>query len=322
MAALANLPACPDNLKPMLHYIKAAVEHDNRDPVVAYWLRYHAVQLGIRIDSKSKPASLFISGVLNHLESTKKSQKGNEAITNDMVAQAHIENYALKLFSWADAQDRAGHFDKNVIKAFYTAGLLFDVLAVWGEVSDDVARQQKYAKWKAAYIHNCLKNGEVPVPGPLAEGGDGEANEDPGSINVNVPSSQIPGQNVPSFSTGGSMPSPEKPSFPPGPTYGSDFGNSANPSTFRTDFPPAKPPSTLPVAPPRASVQTPSPSAERRGHVSVVTNPAGIPLSSDDIARAQKNMKHAGSALQFDDAATAIDLLERTLRLLKTGREE
>ena len=31
-------------------------------------------------------------------------------------------------------------------------------------------KNRKYAKWKAAYIHNCLKNGETPVAGPI--GGD------------------------------------------------------------------------------------------------------------------------------------------------------
>lgn len=34
------------------------------------------------------------------------------------------------------------------------------------------AAHQKYSKWKAAYIHKCLKNGETPIPGPA--GGDGE----------------------------------------------------------------------------------------------------------------------------------------------------
>jgi len=29
---------------------------------------------------------------------------------------------------------------------------------------------RKYAKWKAAYIHNCLKSGETPIAGPLATG--------------------------------------------------------------------------------------------------------------------------------------------------------
>ena len=85
MASIKNLPPCPDNLKPMLHYLKAAGEHDQRDPVVAYWLRFHAVQLAIRIDSKSQPAKVFISGVMDNLEATKKNLKTNEAVTSDMV---------------------------------------------------------------------------------------------------------------------------------------------------------------------------------------------------------------------------------------------
>lgn len=47
-----------------------------------------------------------------------------------------------------------------------------DVLNVFGDVSEEIVNTQKYAKWKATYIHNCIKNGETPVPGPpAAEGG-------------------------------------------------------------------------------------------------------------------------------------------------------
>lgn len=51
------------------------------------------------------------------------------------------------------------------MKAFYTAGMIYDVLTTFGELTDEAAQNRKYAKWKAAYIHNCLKNGETPVPG-------------------------------------------------------------------------------------------------------------------------------------------------------------
>ena len=44
-----------------------------------------------------------------------------------MVANAHLENYAMKLFLWADKEDRAANFNKNVVKAFYTSGILFEV---------------------------------------------------------------------------------------------------------------------------------------------------------------------------------------------------
>lgn len=56
-------------------------------------------------------------------------------------------------------------FVRNVVKSFYTAGLIYDILLVFGELSDEAQKNGKYAKWKAAYIHNCLKNGETPVPG-------------------------------------------------------------------------------------------------------------------------------------------------------------
>lgn len=62
--------------------------------------------------------------VMDWLEVFKKSHKDNEAITNDTVAVAHLENYALKLFLYADKQDRESNFGKNVVKAFYTAGMV------------------------------------------------------------------------------------------------------------------------------------------------------------------------------------------------------
>ena len=103
-----------------------------------------------------------------------------EAVTNEVVASAHVENYAVKLFLWADKEDRASHFNKNVVKAFYSAGILFDVLTICtqSELSPENAHMRKYSKWKAAYIHNCLKNGETPVPGPM-EGEDDFPGEPP-----------------------------------------------------------------------------------------------------------------------------------------------
>ena len=43
-----------------------------------------------------------------------------------------------------------------------------------------IEKNRKYAKWKAAYIHNCLKNGETPHAGPLdeEEGGDQYLNDE------------------------------------------------------------------------------------------------------------------------------------------------
>jgi vacuolar protein sorting-associated protein VTA1 len=45
--------------------------------------------------------------------------------------------------------------------------MLYDIITTFGELSEEAKQNQKYAKWKAAYIHNCLKNNEQPHPGPL-----------------------------------------------------------------------------------------------------------------------------------------------------------
>lgn len=47
--------------------------------------------------------------------------------------------------------------------------MVYDVLLTFGELSDEAQKNSKYAKWKAAYIHNCLKNGETPIPGPMQD---------------------------------------------------------------------------------------------------------------------------------------------------------
>lgn len=60
---------------------------------------------------------------------------------------------------------------RNVVKAFYTAGVIYDSLLTFGVLSEEATDKRKYAKYKAAYIHTCLKNGETPVPGPPNEGG-------------------------------------------------------------------------------------------------------------------------------------------------------
>lgn len=80
---------------------------------------------------------------------------------------------------------------RNVVKAFYTSGMIYDVLDLFGELTEDVIQNRKYAKWKAAYIHNCLKNGETPIPGPL---NDDENFDEPSSSSSNVdpPKPQYP----------------------------------------------------------------------------------------------------------------------------------
>jgi len=104
------------------------------------------------------------------------------------AAVVHVVWQYVVIQVWRDARRKRiqNHlvfcfYPRNVVKSFYTAGMLFDVLTIFGELPEELVQNRKYAKWKAAYIHNCLKNGETPVPGPLQEEGeldDGSLNEE------------------------------------------------------------------------------------------------------------------------------------------------
>lgn len=329
-----QFPPCPPSLKAIQHYLKTACEHDGRDPVISYWCRLYALQSALKIDRKSDEAKILLKAIMDWLEKEKKRLSENEAITNDIAAQAHIENYALKLFLWADTQDRSSVFNKNVVKAFYTAGMLMDVLSTFGEVSEEITNNCKYAKWKAAYIHNCLKNGETPLPGPMS----GE-NEDFGAVggetNDPVPRQPSPRPNIgfdlpqvphgAAESRGGgvyNVPHPGNLDFPTPPVSGGYFPSVPTPTPAPTPTPTPTPQST------------PQPFINSMPYNSVVNNIGEIStnngsqggsssgkLSPEQITKAQKYCKWAGSALNYDDVPEAIANLRKALRLLETGED-
>lgn len=63
--------------------------------------------------------------------------------------------------------------------------MIYDVIQTFGELSDEAQQNRKYAKWKAAYIHNCLKNGETPISGPMKS--ENEEEEDLGAVGGQQP---------------------------------------------------------------------------------------------------------------------------------------
>jgi len=285
----------PQQFKALGHYLKLATDFDKRDPVIAYWCRYHAVQTGLAIDKSSPEAKNVIISLLSILEQKKKELHDNESITNDDVAEAYIENYILKLFTWADTQDRNCVFNKNVVKAFYNAGVLIDVLCNFnnGELTEEFDDKRKYAKWKAAYIHNCLKSGVTPKPGPM------ESESEEGD-------SQGPSIYVPP---------PQNPAGIPPQNYNSASSDSLSSGGGGAGF--------------GASQPSPAASANWSQYVNqeqptVVVPPQtqdGVTLGMIDIEKAQKYCKWASSALTFDDVPEAIINLEKALYLLKTGKD-
>ncbi|XP_065209038.1 vacuolar protein sorting-associated protein VTA1 homolog [Planococcus citri] len=306
-----QLPPCPESLRNVQPYLKVALEHDERNPVISYWSRIYALQLALTIDKKSTEAKQFLLPLMDWLEKTKRSSANNELITSEAAAQAFVENYALKLFIWADNNDRGGIFNKNVVRSFYTSGLLMDVLTTFGELSEEITKNRKYAKWKAAYINNCMKTGEVPIPGPQGE--TDEEQELNNLLNLDKPASPPAAGPAPSQS--------QQPSFP-------SIPNSS--TTAFSDLPTVPSELNLPNTNfsynphPTPSTGSPQPSINSASNISTTTQASNssLKLDSSQITKAQKFCKFASSALNYDDIPEAINNLQKALKLLQTGEDE
>ncbi|XP_043480040.1 vacuolar protein sorting-associated protein VTA1 homolog isoform X3 [Leptopilina heterotoma] len=294
------LPPIPAPLKGIQHYLKIATEHDQRDPVVSYWCRLYALQTGLKLSTKTSDETNFLMKLMDWLERTKKSLHDNEAITNNVAAQAHLENWALKLFLYADKNDRESNFGKSVIQSFYTAGLLYDVITTFGDLSEEAVQNRKYAKWKAAYIHNCLKNGETPVAGPLKEN---DEDDDTGSQSDQGISSPSPSTDAFGFP---SVPSSSSPNIPP-------------PKPLNI---PSENENFIPIEPnPYNPAPTPTNPNNGQQNFNNLKTAGGVALSVEQTTKAQKLIKWAGSALNYDDVPTTVLNLQKALHLLTTGQE-
>ncbi|KAI8086102.1 Vta1 like-domain-containing protein [Halteromyces radiatus] len=160
----------PEELKYLAPYIQRGQELDNREPIVAYYAYYYAVKLAISRGPSNKTTNAYLSQLLDSLE-VKKQALGsdNEAIKDDLVGYAHVENFALKVFLNADNEDRAGRATKKTAKTFLAASVFLEILKTFGDLDTEVEGKIKYAKWKAADIIKALREGRVPAPGAPGE---------------------------------------------------------------------------------------------------------------------------------------------------------
>ena len=104
---------------------------------------YHAAQVGISARTKDPAAKAYLSPLLTLLEDMKKEIGPNDAIANEVVAAAHVENFALKVFEKVDEEDRAGKATRGTAKKFLAAANLLELLQVFDKanVSDPVSKR-------------------------------------------------------------------------------------------------------------------------------------------------------------------------------------
>lgn len=276
-----DIPNVPVGLKVIRPYVKVGIELTRRDPVVAYHCFSYAMQAGLKSDYKKQAdMKAYLMKLMDFVEKLYANLNSNpqhkDDISDDLSGHMLVESTASKLFNWADSQDRNAIFNKHVVKSFYTSSILFDILEIFKDgISEECATQRKYARWKATYIHNCLKNNEVPLPGPI--GGDDSVSEETDQVNE-----------------GATEPT----------------SNSYEPSSSNHSFPSTSHSSSNRTEPESVPAQDDIPSSSQ----------VGSAVSYTDMEEAKKLCKFAGSALQYDDTASAVGYLEKCLKILKTGQ--
>ncbi|KAI0095044.1 Vta1 like-domain-containing protein [Irpex rosettiformis] len=171
MGAL-NLPPVPAELKSVTPYLQRAEEVKSTDPIIAYWCAYHAAQIGISLKVKDNNARTFLFDLLDILEKTKSEIGPNDAIDDESASSAYVENFALRVFTIADNEDRRGNATRGTAKKFLAAANFLEVLSVVSTSTPptiNVPEKIRYAKWKAADIAKAFREGRKPTSGGVGE---------------------------------------------------------------------------------------------------------------------------------------------------------
>ncbi|KAF7799279.1 hypothetical protein EIP86_010511 [Pleurotus ostreatoroseus] len=175
--AVLGLPPIPSELKSVGPYLQRAEEVKSQDPVISYWCAYYAAQLGIGLKLKDHASRAFLLDLLELLERMKTEIGQNDAIEDDAASAAYVENFALRVFSAADNEDRRGNANRGTAKKFLAAANFLEVLSTFESASSspeatttiNVSEKIRYAKWKAADIAKAIREGRKPTPGGIDE---------------------------------------------------------------------------------------------------------------------------------------------------------
>ncbi|WOO84943.1 Vacuolar protein sorting-associated protein VTA1 [Vanrija pseudolonga] len=249
------LEAITDELRlPCEQTLRRANELKKVEPVVAYWCSFAAAQKALSTPNRSADGTKFLMLLLDSLEEMKALLATNEAVTNEAVGSAYMENFALKVFLSADQEDRAGITGKGTIRKFVVAGQFIEVLRCFeGGLTEEMEQKLQYARWKASDHAKALREGRKPVPGPPIP----ETEEDELAA-LDLPS-------VPGGSREGSFSSQQRPALSPGalsppanaPGSLSPVGNTSRQGSFSSQQRPTPPAIPSPQRPTPPMVPSP-----------------------------------------------------------------
>jgi vacuolar protein sorting-associated protein VTA1 len=131
---MVPVPASLKSIQPFL----TKAEEMKSDPIVAYYCTYWAVQCAITLGVRDPDANIFLANLLTQLEQTKSASPTVEAITDDVVGRAYMQNFAANIFGRADDELRQGKAGKGTAGKFLAAAQFMEVLRCFGDLDKEV----------------------------------------------------------------------------------------------------------------------------------------------------------------------------------------
>ncbi|KAB8606235.1 hypothetical protein FH972_025865 [Carpinus fangiana] len=137
--------------------------------------------------SKSSPPSatgdesctIYTTELMDKLEEMKVQHPNDDTITDDMAAQAYVEQFAVETFRRAETTMDANKVSNQTADTFMASATFLELLQTWAPLSPEYAAKIKFAKYHALRIVKAVKAGQDPnttnpVKEPDPELGDGE----------------------------------------------------------------------------------------------------------------------------------------------------
>ncbi|EXF84520.1 hypothetical protein CFIO01_09648 [Colletotrichum fioriniae PJ7] len=156
----------PDSLRQadITRFINRANQLRQHKPVVTYWCEYWVVNqiLAKGLHNVDDESLSYTTNLMDRLEQTKTENAQEEAITDDTVGQAYVEQFAQETLDRAEKVMRANRVTRQTADTFDAAATFLLLGNIWGPVDEETLKKVKYAKWNAARILKALKEGKDP----------------------------------------------------------------------------------------------------------------------------------------------------------------
>ena len=113
------------------------------------------MQYAISLSLKDPEANVFLASLLDSLEKTKASMAATEAITDEVVGKAYMENFAGNIFTAADDEERARNATRTTAAKFLAAAQFMEVLQCFGDLDKEVPPLLPPTHTRACPGHAC-----------------------------------------------------------------------------------------------------------------------------------------------------------------------